>query len=965
MVAALVACSNEETSQGGATLSNLVSEVRLEAGAGATVTKSFGFQNSGDVPLKYSVVKSGAAWLEVTSGKEGTLAPGKVATVELKATCPDAGETEQSANLTLQSNASSEEIRVSLFCEAAPRPVLGVLSPEALELETYNGQTVASRFGFSNQGDALLSYTLSVPAEAAWLTLETREGTLKPGAGAEVPVRATCPASAATLETTVTVSSDAPTPNASLTVRLICKAPPSTPQPILNALAPNPLALSARVGEKAAGRFGFSNGGNAPLRYTITGANWLELSTSNGTLAPGADVEVDARATCTEVGEKGATVTVTGDDPTTPRRTLAVTLRCSAAARARWELAPKTLSVSGTVGSSATAQATLKNVGDASGDYRVTSDRGWLTFASGTGTLKAGGSVTLPLTVSCDASGEATGTLTVEGSGERAQLTLTRRCAEPTPDPTPPTTPPSTPTVDLALTRFYINQAVPAADSSRAAGDRIPLIAGRGGLARAFVSADASNVSTTVRLHYRDASGKEGALDLQGPKNVPTTPREGDLKGTFNATLDTAFLRPGLEVYLEVDPDNTVAETNETNNRYPASGYAALVVQKAPTLNVTLVPVTYGSITPTITNSTKNAYLDAARRMHPLGEINIKVHSPYAFDGDLRTDEGWDGLLRAVTTLRGADGSDDLYYAVVDPWYSSGMSGLGWIGFPVAVGWDNPRSRSEVAAHELGHTWGREHAPCGVGDADASYPYPNARTGVWGYDMNDGNLRDPAKYADLMSYCGPRWISDYTYRGVLAFRQQEQSQARIQTLSVSASKSNVLLVSGSLQNGNLNLDPAFSLVTTPQPPAPGPYTLVGLDASGGELFSVPFGVYETSLHDEAGAGMRAGFTFSVPLDAAQAAELTGLQVEQNGVVMAETSARISPQSLGPTQVTRLGDGQVELRWDAARYGAVMVRDGGEVLAIDKSGLVTLRPNGNTLELLFSDGVQTVQEIVKF
>ena len=170
-------------------------------------------------------------------------------------------------------------------------------------------------------------------------------------------------------------------------------------------------------------------------------------------------------------------------------------------------------------------------------------------------------------------------------------------------------------------------------------------------------------------------------------------------------------------------------------------------------------------------------------------------------------------------------------------------------------------------------------------------------------------------------------------------------------------------MSGSLQNGNLSLGPAFSLVTTPQPPAPGPYTLLGLDASGRELFSVPFGVFATSSHDEAGA--RAGFSFSVPLNAARAAELASLQVEQRGVVMAETSTRISPQSLRPTQVTRLGNGGVEVRWDAARYDAVMVRDGGEVLAIDKSGLVTLRPDGNTLELLFSDGVQTVQETVKF
>ena len=140
---------------------------------------------------------------------------------------------------------------------------------------------------------------------------------------------------------------------------------------------------------------------------------------------------------------------------------------------------------------------------------------------------------------------------------------------------------------------------------------------------------------------------------------------------------------------------------------------------------------------------------------------------------------------------------------------------------------------------------------------------------------------------------------------------------------------------------------------------------MGLSASGKKLFSVPFGVFETSLHDP--AGERAGFSFSIPLSAAHAAELVSLRVEKNGRVVAENAARISPQSLRPAQVTRLGNGEVELRWDAARYGAVMVRDGvgGEVLALDESGTVTLRPSGRTLELLFSDGVRTAREVVDF
>ena len=119
------------------------------------------------------------------------------------------------------------------------------------------------------------------------------------------------------------------------------------------------------------------------------------------------------------------------------------------------------------------------------------------------------------------------------------------------------------------------------------------------------------------------------------------------------------------------------------------------------------------------------------------------------------------------------------YYGVVRIGYSSGLAGLGYIGVGAAVGYDREGDRERIAAHELGHTWGREHAPCGnPAGPDPSFPYPNGRIGRIGWDPLTGLLK-PRELPDIMGYCGNPWISDYTYQGVMDFRGTEPGIARV------------------------------------------------------------------------------------------------------------------------------------------------------------------------------------------
>ena len=58
---------------------------------------------------------------------------------------------------------------------------------------------------------------------------------------------------------------------------------------------------------------------------------------------------------------------------------------------------------------------------------------------------------------------------------------------------------------------------------------------------------------------------------------------------------------------------------------------------------------------------------------------------------------------------------------------------------------------------------GRSHAPCGGPQGiDPKYPYDGGSVGVSGYRISSDALM-PSDSFDVMGYCGPRWISDYTY----------------------------------------------------------------------------------------------------------------------------------------------------------------------------------------------------------
>jgi hypothetical protein len=282
---------------------------------------------------------------------------------------------------------------------------------------------------------------------------------------------------------------------------------------------------------------------------------------------------------------------------------------------------------------------------------------------------------------------------------------------------------------------------------------------------------------------------------------------------------------------------------------------------------------------------------------------------------------------------------------------------MGFVGVPTALGTDSPGDVIRVTAHELGHTWNELHTPCGnPPNVDPSYPYVNGGIGVYGFDVAGGTLEGLSS-PDIMGYCESPWISDYTYKRVLAFR----GTSAMTSGAALGQKQPALLVWGYVVNGQAVLEPAFHVTTRPSlPDAPGPYSIEATGSDGSRIFALSFDAKPVADDPQGGRH----FGFAVPLDQARAAQVTSLRLVAPGARaagMSQSVARVGRRAATDSVVVRReAGGQVRLLWNAAAHPMVMVRDPdtGEVLAFARGGDARVWTSKSELDLEVSDGVQS-------
>ncbi|WP_420636039.1 leucine-rich repeat domain-containing protein [Candidatus Palauibacter sp.] len=406
----------------------------------------------------------------------------------------------------------------------------------------------------------------------------------------------------------------------------------------------------------------------------------------------------------------------------------------------------------------------------------------------------------------------------------------------------------------------------------------VPLVAGESALLRVFVMSEATtteNIPPVRATFFVDGAEVHVANIPAGSSAIPTEVQVGELDLSANAEIPAEVIQPGLEMVVEVDPDGTVDAALGVAKRIPAEGRAAVEVREVPPMYLTLVPF----VSTADNNREAEVFVAGAtadddlffetRTLLPVGAFEITKHPSVTVSSNNIFD-----MLDEMDRIRMLEEGTGHWMGLnANPAGAAGVAYLGAIPNPNRSKISVSLLSESTIAHELGHNLNLSHADCGdPAGVDLTFPYDNARTGVWGYDPRDGGSLVPPDLADHMSYCDPAWVSDYYFTNALRFRL-------VDTVEVWPAASRTLIVSGgAAADGTLHLDPAFVVETTPVVPRfGGPYELTGRRADGSELFSVSFDMQE--MWDGDG---RSGFTFALPVQAEWGSELASLALTGPG-----------------------------------------------------------------------------------
>ena len=528
---------------------------------------------------------------------------------------------------------------------------------------------------------------------------------------------------------------------------------------------------------------------------------------------------------------------------------------------------------------------------------------------------------------------------------------------------------------------IHLNQA------SQEPARMIPGVAGRPGLLRVVARARVPNTvrpDALFRLYQDGEPFREVRVPLLGV-GVPPSPNLAIQNHTWNLALSGDEVVPGLGVEVMVDPDGTDLAGPRDGLAWPGEGGpASFDVEPIPPLRLVVFPIhsTQGDRTGSFGPGNASSFLQNTRRWIPLAEVEYEVRGPFSSSADLTEISGWTELLQQLLVVRLSEADEDEYYhGIVPDVPGIAVAGIAYVltdpSHPARAGlsFDRLPQASGTLAHELAHNMGRLHAPCGnPPGVDGNFPHLNARLGSPGYDVLGGGLVTLDEYRDFMSYCGPRWTSDYTWRALVEWRRSDSLAPEASAFAAHAAPGPGLLVWGRITSSGVELHPAFALdeVTPSLPDRVGPHRVRGWARDGRELFQLWFqGDRPAHVADP----QERHFTFLVPLNHGELDELARIEVDSPAGRAERTGAGAAADpplpDAGPplvpdeprVVVEPLGQDRLRLRWEGERFSMALVRDRstGRVLGIGAGGeLPVAAPPGGRgdLEVLLSDGVRS-------
>lgn len=392
-------------------------------------------------------------------------------------------------------------------------------------------------------------------------------------------------------------------------------------------------------------------------------------------------------------------------------------------------------------------------------------------------------------------------------------------------------------TRDLAATTLEVLQVIQNTNNAN------PLVAGKDTFVRLFGRIVNASDGQTNMSFWPPAVlfGDQGGAPLPGSPLAPfrssaLTPNAGDRTnqndGFWFRLPEEWTQRGAITLRGVINPNRTVNETSFANN---SRSYTAAFVNKVP-LCMVMKPTRTRLGTIQRYHPDMQRMFDYIEALLPTSRLRViwgggvieEPYDPFHWIGDggpfevsEADDDGWTMLIelntrKVFTSTRYCDGAGgfDHYVAMLKfqedrAWNGFAQVGNGDIGLTVApsaffvLPYDTRGipSSALVECQELSHNYGRSHVDCGdPSNVDHGYPYPpdvlsTPEAGYIGFDPIRNRLILPDQAKDFMSYCTPKWISDYTWKALFN-RISTASMPAAAALEPAANGSPMVLIQG-------------------------------------------------------------------------------------------------------------------------------------------------------------------------
>jgi Leucine-rich repeat (LRR) protein len=262
-------------------------------------------------------------------------------------------------------------------------------------------------------------------------------------------------------------------------------------------------------------------------------------------------------------------------------------------------------------------------------------------------------------------------------------------------------------------------------------------------------------------------NGSRLTLPLKPPTSLPTLLQFTRLDSSYSAVIPGDWIEPGLQLQVSLNGLNKILVPK---------------VGAANHLYLTLVPVVGQGVSPQLENpETLERQL---KTLWPLAQVSVQVREPVNLSFSSADD-----LLGQLIDLREQDAATSYYYGLVSPAAGNfNAGGIALIGGRTGVGLDAVHDPDSLTmAHELGHMFGLLHVNCGnPSSLQYDYPHNSRSTGSLGINYSFNSLLAPERYSDIMGYCRPQHVSDFSYQRAQDYLEENPPSPFASALSLRA-----------------------------------------------------------------------------------------------------------------------------------------------------------------------------------